>query len=183
MEIVEKLDSAVLTFFTNISHRIQVVTGKTNFFLVKAALYIISIDIMISTLNYWFPLLERPTHPFMIIINFLCFCGFIFLMTECDKAEQSAQSDNPTKFIIEFPPVVRLVILFSLGSLTIPSDIVTLMTPNGIFAFKFCRLLGTIAYIAFVYLVNVHPLPPGKSKIQEWMESFAAGFAKRVLLR
>lgn len=180
MKVVEALDSPILAFFTNISHRIQIVTGKTNFFLAKVALCAVIIDIMITILNYWFPLLEKQTNLIYTIFEILILFACISVTTECDRAEQSAQSDNPTKSPLECSSVLRLTVLFFLCAMSIPMDIKSLMVSHGVFAFKFYHLISDIAFIAYVYLISVHPLPPGKSKIREWIESFAAGFMKQA---
>lgn len=183
MKIVATLDNTIFAFFTKISHRIQIVTGKTNFFLAKVALCTMMIHLMIIILNYWFPLLEKETSLVGTIIESLVFLACIFMTTLCDQAEQSAQSDNPTKFLGECSPGLRLIIVLSTCIMIIPPDITSLMISNGVFALKCYRLVSDIAFIAYAYLISVHPLPPGKNKIQELIESFAAGFMKRAPLR
>ncbi len=183
METLKMLDSAILAFFTKIIHRVQIVTGKTNFFLAKLALCAVTIDVMILIFNYWFPLLGEQTNAIGTVLCILVFLLFISMMTKCDQAEQAAQSNNPTKFMIEFPPFVRFGWILCVSSIVFPTEIVRLMDANGIFIFKFWSLIGSIGFVAFIYLVNVHPLPPGKSKVREWIKSFAAGFAKLAPLR
>lgn len=180
MNIVETLDSVILKFFTKISHRIQIVTGKTNFFLAKIALCVMIIDLMIVILNYWLSLLEKQTDLVVFVFETFALLMYILITMICDQAEQSAQLDNPTKFPFEPTPILRLIILFSACILIIPMDIKNVTTLQGAFIFKFYRLLADIAFVAYIYLISVHPLPPGKSKIRELIESFAAGFAKQA---
>jgi hypothetical protein len=185
-KFLEPTDSLILKLFTNISHKFQRLTGKTNFFLAKIATVIVGSAIFMDLINYWLHVFEPPPSLISVIINGGMLVWMFLLMSVCDIAEQNALSSERTKTdfgSLTREPWFRLLLAFNVFMIMIMLPRFYPVLTKTQFIAMLIRSLGYIAMVSFCYLINVDPLPPSKSKIKEWIESFAAGFAKRIPIR
>lgn len=181
---LDRVDGAILNIFTKISHRFQRLTGKTNFFLAKCCMMLNAIITLMYILNYWFPLLSFKTPMFSTLVNVAVTALMFRIMNDCDTADNTALCEKKAKvnFGLFDYPIIRLFLFIWL--IIVPRALQgVLSSPQGI---PICNILAAtspIWWFMFAYFIVVHPLPPAKSKIQEWSESFAAGFAKPIPIR
>ena len=62
MNILERIDALVLSFFAKISHKFQRTTGRTNFFLANICLTAFAMVVVVNIINYWFFVLNKKSH-------------------------------------------------------------------------------------------------------------------------
>lgn len=181
---LDRVDGAILKIFTKISHRFQRLTGKTNFFLAKCCMMINAIIILMYILNYWFPLLSFKTPMFSTLVNVVVTALMFLIMSDCDTANNAALCEKKAKVNFGlFDYLVTRLFLF-INLFTVPWEIQhALSVPQGIIVCNILAATSAIWWYMFAYFIAVHPLPPAKSKIREWIESFAAGFAKPIPIR
>ncbi len=182
-KVLKRLDEGILKLFTKFSHWFQRLTGKTNFFLARLCLFPFSIAVASSILNYWFPLLFFKTDWRGLLFCVLLFFSIMFFVHLTHDAETQFDKD---------PTVLSRVHLFERDSPDRTRLLLALLSPICFFAVykwfiedpKGSLLLALNvgafpAYpSAFYYFVLVTPLPPGKSKVQQWVEGFQASFRK-----
>lgn len=177
MNFIKAIDAKILSFFTKISHKFQRLTGRTNFFLAKICLCVLALSVMVMVANYWFPLLGRDGNIFSLIVSVV----FIFIarrMYYCDKAEDEVLTEEKTNFFAEDNNLMGRILLLFLSILDLFGFLMAINMPRGILIFKVLDCLYFPVYSAFMYFIVVMPLPPGKSKIQEWAENISAYFKK-----
>ncbi len=183
---MKDIDAKILALVTRLSHAFQRLTGRTNFFLAKIALFAIWTSITVQIANYWLPLLNIKTDLiFVLILAFIAYTLFRDL-ARCDTAEEQVLEENKTKinfFYTSGSWVWRIFwIAFTCFDLIVwmPNAI---REPKGFLIFKVIYFLYTPGFAAFYYLIEVNPLPPAKSTIRVWVESFANGLRKLVPVR
>src|SRR3989344_4591652 len=66
MNIFERIDALILSFFTKISHRFQRLTGRTNFFLAKITIGLLGLSNIFFILNSFIPILNPPKTNLLI---------------------------------------------------------------------------------------------------------------------
>lgn len=198
MKYAYALDAAILAWFTGISHQFQRLTGRTNFFLAKLCLCGASTSILVFVLNYWMPLLSVPSDLLFAIVMGIFLLYFLVRMRHADQMEERSSRINehirlPEDWMLrnEFVPFPAYLTeihqknaLARLGHLAfctfffILSLYIDLVAPGGLLFFKLLKNIYFPCMVASDYFMAVFPLPPGKSKIREWAESFAAGLKK-----
>ena len=185
MELIEMVDATILAFFTKVSHKFQRLTGRTNFFLAKTALCLAGLDILANIGNYWLHFLARETNIVQLVLGITVITFLFKDMYLCDRDEDNAidSSNRATTFHYLYKSqVVRLMFVFTAFWL-LPLGVGELLTGKAAFTFRLLSFLYMYAITAFFYFIAVDPLPPGKSKIREWAESFVAGFRRLSLVR
>ena len=180
---MEKLDKKILALVTRICHKFQRITGRTNFFLAKLALFLVWMSIAVSTANFWLPLLHRKTDLFSLFLYVMISIGLLVDLKNCDKAEGQALEESKAKVNFDSLSsswlwrVLWLVIALWDIAFNLPTSI---GDSKGFLVFKCIYFLFCPGFTAFYYLINVEPLPPAKSKVREWIEAFATGLQKLV---
>lgn len=183
MELFEAIDAKILALFTKISNKFQRLTGRTNFFLAKAALCLVGLDVLAKAGNYWLHFLGRTTNVVQLVLAIAVIALIFKDMYLCDKDEDNALDsyNRATVFYYLYrSQAVRLLFVFT-SLLFLPIDVEELLTGKGAFVFRLTDALFSYAITAFFYFIIVDPLPPSKSKIREWVEGFAAGFRQLAL--
>lgn len=185
------LDNVILAFFTRISHAFQRLTGRTNFFLAMLAIIVMSISCIVAICDYWVPVLRNHhSNSFDVAINGFVLLTFVWHFQFCKMAEERAFSGDQTLLpwrpfaSIEKMGLSGFLRVFSISSASIVTALFMayeLRYPvEELFLFRFLYYMFLPALSMYLYLIAVHPMPPGKSKVQEWIESIAAGFRQPV---
>lgn len=165
----ERMDAFVLAGCTKLSHSLQRFTGLTNFFIAKIGVFLCSLNCVERIGNYFLRFLPKQTHALefvclviMLLVNF----ARTFIL---NRADESMLSEARTKWrSLQSALWERIVFIwFSLGD---------------VFGFIFQRSHGlldcvsstffSLGILIFFYFSLVDPLPPGKSKVRQWFESF-----------
>ena len=184
MDTLERIDGRILALFTKFSHWFQCLTGRTNYFLAKISLFLTMTAWGVGALGYWLPILERRfLHDILTPICFLMVLpDYIMRIYLCDKSEESLfQNDERTKYKISDPidgsMGWRIFWTFAV-ILSIPLSITSVLNNEGVLFFKIINN-GFASFVWMAsYFLEVDPLPPGKSKIRQWIEDIQAGFRK-----
>ncbi|MEK7560169.1 MAG: hypothetical protein AAB522_02625 [Patescibacteria group bacterium] len=187
MDILERVDGKILEFFTKISHKFQRLTGRTNFFLARLCLSGMAIGLLLSVISYWIPLLHRKTNLFWVFVEIFVVLRLTFDVKELEKAEeQNFFGEVTQKPILRLLPVHNHIFrVFVFAANIFLTGIVLLAVATGIFETATTTFFTIIDHVltwpaatCFCYFAVVTPMPPGKSKIREWVENFASGFRK-----
>ena len=187
-----RLDNAIISFFTNISHRFQRLTGLTNFWLAKQCWKIFLLAALFGafTRNKEANIPSIFANPgsiifWQILTLIIGIFGKNFFFAIIDEMEDHYASGHGTAHPLtlgmrEKQLVSRLYQLVIFGY--IACTFLFRAVGEKLFFFIFTALSGICLFmlIPFNYFWLVIPLPTGKSKIQEWREAFAAGFRQQV---
>ena len=188
MFVLHWIDGKILAACTKFSHWFQRLTGRTNFFLAKIGVFVTAFSTLVETINYftnflWF----KTTLGFLLILLLLN----LFLISDairCDEAEnKSLTSEERTDFFRgradRFNRILWL--LFSLYYWTIwfPMNIVAHPKHVDVLHIGMNAAANVFSpgLAIFYYFICVVPLPPGKSRVKEWLEKFRLAFNKPQL--
>ncbi len=179
MQLVTSVDDYFLSLFKKFSDWFMRLTGRTNFFLAKISLCVMTASVMVDVINFWFLVLAKPTSILRAVLGGLVLMACYFGLVQCDKAEENSFSNERAKFFsgIICTPIARFIFIITA---LMSADIIMMMvfSAKGIMVFNIIRNLYSIALVAFLYFVAIDPPTLCKGKIKEWAESFAAGFKK-----
>lgn len=178
MNFLEKLDNKILSFFTKISHKFQLLTGRTNFFLANICLTALALNAVLKIINYLFPILIMRTSGLDLLVMFL----FVYLISndkqKLKKADETAFDSNgahsKTRFDLNSNCAWRLIFLVT-AILTLPVMCLIAVGVEPVKTGRLFEIIGdsfAITITCYFYFTEVIPLPPGKSKVREWLESF-----------
>ena len=181
MEFVTSVDNYFISLFTKLSDWFMRLTGRTNFFLAKIMVCVMIASCMVSVINFWFPLLSFPTTILGMVFNGTISLTLLTLLTPCDEAEKNVFSHKRMLFFIH-TPILRFVSLMFTFNVVPLLFFIVIVTSKGIID-NAINNAYMVSSTAFLYLTSIHPPTPGKSKIREWAESFAAGFKKLVPIK
>lgn len=181
MRFVLWIDERILALFTKFSHWFQLLTGRTNYFLAKVCLFLVMSAWVIEGINYWIPVLDEKTYVIEVVLFVVLFFGQVFLVKSLDRAEEDLFSGHKAKKWTGMETSVELRILW-VGSvfLLVPAEFHRLTQPSveGFWLFNFNDALWPIYLIFAFYFAAVNPLPPGKSRVRQFLETVQAGFRK-----
>lgn len=179
MSLLQRIDAVILSFFTKISHKFQILTGRTNFFLAKCCLVIMALTIVTKILNFFIPLVNYKKSD---LVNLLLNLVWVYWISKDLKNTKTADENILDNERARVPFVIggnnyffRLiwllfVLLFDIPNITLVLAGITAPKIHWLFEILSFGLASSI--LAFVYFVAVTPLPPGKSKVRQWLESF-----------
>lgn len=181
MGLIIKIDAVFLAFFNRIARAFARLTGKSNFFLAKIAVWLVIISAMTTALNYWLPILARKTNPFIAALYGYAALLFLTDIYRCDRAEDAATNDERTRIFSPaiYSPIFRALIVI-MGVITAPSAIFDIASSAGIMLAKILDNSYMPAFAAFIYFASLDPPQMGKSKVREWVEGFANSFRQLV---
>lgn len=186
MKLLETIDARLLALFTMFSHKFQRLTGRTNFFLAKLSVALVMLSVAVELVNYWIPILSRKSTLFNVATNGIIAIWLVMCAYQCDEADNQLFSSEKAKYdFLAFwvdPSILRIMWLcLSWVALIIYTP--TLFAPKVSIIFDIIDFSYAHGGALFYYFLSVDPLPPGKSKIREWVEAFAAGFKRLVPAR
>jgi hypothetical protein len=176
MEMLERLDNLILSQATKIAHRFQRLTGLTTYFIANIGVGFSSLAIILDIFNYFYPFLLHKTPLFGLIMDIL----IVFMMIKDSifliKANEHVGSNVKPAEIYRALIWGSFLRPFWFGFLIL--DIISFISFISLFhKYKFAvpSFFGDVGFslglTIFYYFVAVEPLPPGKSKIREWIES------------
>lgn len=194
VNILERIDERILELFTKFSHRFQRQTGRTNFFLAKVANAILLV-VAVITLQKLIETLSIPLNQFVYVILifshlFQVFFLFIALLmgSLCflgeyieSRKKSNENTANPNKLVIKETRLSSLrVICYIPVMIFLAYSLETHLTPGtSVYKFLISIYFQELLALVCVYLLSINPLPPGKSKVRQWVDNFQAGFQKR----
>ena len=185
MNLFRRLDDSILKCFTKISHAYQILTGKTNFFLAKLALFFSGIIFVTIILNYFHPILSHKTDLFLMLMTSLLVLVLVVYVQNCNKIEDEFQSSGNLLGLFILQAVkdryLLRVMWIWFGCLSSSEIIYHLSSsPPSILLF-FAEVLfdsfGLESFF-FFYFIAVTPLPPCKGKIRELLRSLFKASAR-----
>jgi len=171
-KILETVDDKLLDLCTKSSHKLQRATGITNYFVAKVGVGISSYALVIDLVNYVYQFFPEKGSIFSAGIEVICFADMIVRSIHCAKADKNLDNIKPAfLFTYTRSNFCRLLwagwFLFDVGTLfleKLPVHYQTLYISR--------RVLFSLGLAIFYYFIAVNPLPPGKSKVREWIDSF-----------
>ena len=183
MRLIITVDNFLLSFFTKISHRFYRLMGRTNFFLAKFMVCIMTALLMIAMISFWFPLFFKPSVTVVIISGLnLIFC--LVDLNRCDEAESKTLSNEHINI---FGPYLSSSIVRVISLALLLYGVILILFPLYVYGkndvFDAIMTVYVLAWISFLYFIAVDPPAPGKSKIRESSDSFSAGFRKLVPIK
>ncbi len=184
MEVVDRIDSVILGFFTKISHWFQQVTGRTNFFLAYLFLTLWVMESLLRLLNYWFPLLSKTTDMLEVVFSAFFILTSAPISTRLNHADRSFSDVKPTFQLLYQRPIYRLMRVISAVACVIGMGlelfIVDVPVKKGVWFFDFYEKFSMFYITCYLYFVSVDPLPPGTSKIKQWLTAIRFAFSRPV---
>ena len=131
-------------------------------------------------LNFWFPLTARREQIMTTIIWFILTFVYSSVAVSAQQKEDHFLESGKLLFNPSFISGSSWIRLFWL--IPVLFDIfyfyIQIHIPRGYLFFKIIDNSFGLEWLCYSYFMAVTPMPPGKSKIKEWLESFATGFKK-----
>jgi hypothetical protein len=169
-------DNWILARCTTFAHWFQRLTGRTTYFIAKQGRFITFCSGVFNLADYFLKLsADRPS-----IINAALTAFVIVLLAHdgklCDEADRHVQSGADT-----LPKGIAASIRYGLFwrllwiSFTARYTVKLIWVTEHRLAVFTENVLWCLGVVIFFYFVAVVPLPPGKSKVREWIESFQRG--------
>jgi len=178
--LIERCDQTILGACTRFSHWLQRLTGRTNFFIAKIGLGIATISILVEIANYFSKFLVHKTNLFDVAFGGLVVLALTVDVYLCNKAEEDTVTPERFMPMIRMGPLMDNLLVRVLA-VTTSILVITLRLVNIWPEMKYpllevlYRLYG-LGFTIFLYFIAVDPLPPGKSKVREWLEGFKFAF-------
>jgi hypothetical protein len=176
-----RLDAGVMLWCTQFAHWFQRLTGRTSFFIAKLGLGFCMWSLLADIVNYWLPILTHESSVMSVALQSMVMLSLLMQSVQCNKAEESLYG----------------------GKVILPAWVMSQRSRNGIVWRLFVFILTIVAFLMllweayahgsarfwmelihtgfapgmaiFAYFINVDPLPPGTSKVREWVESLGFG--------
>ncbi|MBP9822157.1 MAG: hypothetical protein KBC81_01780 [Candidatus Pacebacteria bacterium] len=184
MNIFEKVDAFILGYFTKFSHWFQCLTGRTNFFLAYVCLTIWIIDLFVRIGNYWWPLLEEKTTISEVFWHSLFILVSAANSSEIIKADRDPKDIRPSIQVWHISGPFFWLRLFSAAIALIISPVAIYEEINysgkGVKFFEIYDDAYFFFVVGYYYFLAVDPLPPGTSKVRQWLNSIRMAFSRPV---
>jgi hypothetical protein len=171
MNIVFSIDKRINKFCTVVSHRLQRGTGLTCYFIARVGVGMMGLDVIAEIINAFFRFLPNKTP---LVITFIC-C-FVLLMCInrsrlCQRADDTLGEALPRGLMAEIVGELNAFFrVFWLVWAIFDLAIFFAWPPHSLGRFIQQCLFSMGAFI-FHNFVAVFPLPPGKSKVSEWIKA------------
>lgn len=174
-----KLDDLILGFYTKLSHRFQILTGRTNFFLARICLFVVLIDISLTALTYWIPILKNGPriNGIGLIFLLLGLIFYFFLLNVCQRIEDDMIDQAMSRQFLE-RMTDRPIRLFAIVVCLITSPYLLINALLNYYLFDAIDCLGFPSFTSYLYLIAVVPLPPGRSRVRNKFGHKVLAFAK-----
>jgi hypothetical protein len=162
-----KVDHWILDRVEHFCHWFQRLTGLTNFWWARACMTTIWICNCLITAEDATKKLVVALHLFALLVLGVVLLCLLHLHAIVGLAEKHYHDGASTAH--------RITLAFRNSQSRIPVALFF-----GFLAFRWgsTMLIGGVSQVGMSYFLSVIPLPPGKSKIQEWREALQAGCKK-----
>lgn len=176
MNFLERIDALILSFFTKISHKFQIWTSRTNFFLAKLTISLLELSVILSLLNIFIPLLDPKTNPVTGVT-----VGGIWIYWISKDWEKLKDAENrslheeqaKTSFFIPgqncFERLAWLIMFFLLNFKQLINGV---LHPKVHWIIELIVWSFLLQVAVYTYFTSITPLPPGRNKVRQWLESF-----------
>jgi hypothetical protein len=170
---MDLLDTWIIARVTVFAHAFQRWTGRTCFWLAKCCLVVFVFVLMINVFDYFVPLLEARAGLVGLIINVP---ASIFWMTQVKRLEDIDRHARSTAGTLpawvlahrQAPAWLRLG-LVSLTILDLGLIVNYWVQGHALWLLNTLDRSGMPAFMLAEYLIHVNPLPPGTSKVRQWI--------------
>lgn len=173
-EILEPLDERLLAACTRFSHWLQRNFGISNYFVAKIGIAFAGVDGLLDIANYFHRILAFKSS---IVLLFLV-CPYTFLLiwrskslTDAETRMLSERDQRTLDPLLQSSVVLRVMFVGGLVPLLLQLPFIKVGNYPALDVFDHISFpFGLALYYCFV---AVDPLPPGKSRVRQWLDSFS----------
>lgn len=168
----KEIDDAIISYCTRISHRLQRATGLTNYFIAKIGLGIACLSLGYEILNYFHQFLFDKTPLWDMIVASFVLCDMVFRSLLLSRFEDSQSDVKPNFLMWEINRGYKWrIACLGVSILLFFTFMVGLGNkPNPLREFIAYNVFP-VGCAIFWYFILVDPMPPGKSRIREWLDN------------
>jgi hypothetical protein len=167
---------------TKFGHALQRLTGLTCYFVARAGIFLCVLSIIIEFINYFHRVLAYPTPIHWLWINGILIFVLVKRSIDATKADEHIGSNVKPAFLLWYHASLqwnmfwRLIwlalALWSFGDIWVWPNVLHVHQAK----FFLLQVIEHMGYpwgmTIFSYFIVADPLPPGTSKIREWLSSF-----------
>ncbi len=186
VEFFLSTDRFILRCCTRLAHSLQRMAGITSYLLVKNFAVLSLVVFALDVLNFFLPILSQPTD----LLSLICLAGLLIMtfpqtisfISEMNRVHDAfCRGEIPNIAIEKDQPnnpfaIVR-VYLLTMQCLRYWSFFWDLKSYPNFFLEFFDRSFFLFVTLA-LYFMLVRPLPPGTTKVGEWIKGFRLGGRK-----
>ncbi len=176
------LDDWLILLCTKFAHWFQRLTGRTSFFLAKLGLGMCIGSSFVGILNYWVPIIPYPSSPWKLTFEIFMVVKMLYDGIQCNKSEAELYEGKVrlSAWVLSQRSTITCGWRLFLASGSIVEVVVLLLLRAFGVSWTQVIYAGFIPGLAvFSYFIFVNPLPPGQSKVREWVESL--GFSPKTV--
>lgn len=180
MKLIEQIDAKILSHLTKFSHWFQRLTGLSNYILAKICLMLSSVSMFLLAISHWFPKLQMGNSSFFAFLAPIYFLADLLMMSNLDKAHSGLQASGSmakNRYIawLASDPPTRIFYITAGAYLVGEQYFFRSRLFFPLFGSSFFLFYGFARYFA-----AVDPLPPGTSKVRQWLTSIRMAFSRPV---
>jgi hypothetical protein len=167
--MIAALDQAIHNFCTSVSHRLQRTTGLTCYFIARVGVSLAALNVLASIVNYFFPFLPERTDLVLAVLSALLLWSCVNCSIACQRGDEATGSDAKPAELMPYMGTAFWRVLwvawaiFGLAAVHWLSHALASFVQDGAFS---------LGFALFYNFINVTPLPPGTSKLKEWIKGF-----------
>jgi hypothetical protein len=163
----------VQTTCTKFSHRLQWATGLTCYFVARVGSGFCAINVMASMINYYFRFLPDRTSGVLLVINSMLLVLLVRDTMLCQRAEDSiSRGIKPAELVIydlTHAPFFRVFWIVAAAFDLLVLLIRACTHPFHLFQSFLQNVAFSLGCALFYNFIVVNPMPPGTSKLREWV--------------
>ena len=186
------LDDKVFLFCRKLAHWFQRMTGVTSYLLAKNCVILVLFVWVLNAINFFWPFLFVPTDLMNMLaislVVWLHFGNFVQTIRSLSNLHDLLYTAGESFFVSRFrkinasdeSPDVASILRISLLSMQVATYFGFFISSKKS-TFLFFDLIESsllLWLVAFWYFVSISPLPPGTTKVGEWIKGFRLGGRK-----
>lgn len=174
MRYIGYVDSLFMSFFTKIAHSFQYFTGRTSLLCASICYGMGLLGPLVQLANFFIPDILKPYEtPFFIVFLDLLLITYLSIRIIKLGNEEERFFNNPS--VRKLIPFLEHAGILGRVSLMGTSFVLLMYIPFLIYTDAIDSLSLIFYFWVFfmasgIYFEAVDPLPPGKSKVREWVE-------------
>lgn len=171
MKVFAGIDSKILRLCTLIAHGLQRAIGVTSYAVAKIGTGISAMSVLLDVVNYFTPVLNRKTGILSLLIAPVLLAAMVLRSVVCQKADDALWSGSSVKpsELIEYMDGYGWR-LFWIVLLFVDLFAELLQPPRAHMILEYVNGVGfSMGISMFFYFIAVSPLPPGQSKLRQWV--------------